>query len=230
MVACWDMIGCRLAGSLLIHPATPYSSCHGGSLPLRVFSAASSVVTMATAAWPWVCCCSNDRLDLNSSLHLRRASRHTWLQQLTCFSLLAVKMWKRRFSAVTADRRLLCCLCAATLVHPPEALLDICKCCHGNVGREKSRKKVLITLALMNSRDIQILSDFSSISLKCFWDFIVAGKDISNCLVDILDSGSNVVETWDWMFTAGKKGQAVKLSLTLKNTTVPVKTHKQFTC
>lgn len=32
------------------------------------------------------------------------------------------------------------------------------------------------------------------------------------------------------MFRAGKKGQAVKLSLTLKNTTVPVKTHKQFPC
>lgn len=80
-------------------------------------------------------------------------------------------------------------------MHPPEALLDICKCCHGNVGREKSRKKVLIKLTLMNSRDIQILSNFSSIRLKYFLDFIMAGKDISKCVVDILDSGLNVVET-----------------------------------
>lgn len=132
----------------LIHPATPYSSCHGGSLPPRVFSAASSVVTMATAAWPWVCCCSYDRLDLNSSLHLRRASMHTWLQQLTRFSLLAVKtLWvsvktsilRRHGWPETVALPLL------SPAHRPEALSGISKCCHENVGREKSWKSLCDT-------------------------------------------------------------------------------------
>lgn len=75
--------------SLPIHPATPYSSCHGDSLPPRAFSAASSVVTMATTAWPWACCfCRCCRsyysLDLDSSLHPRQAHM-TWVTDLLLF-------------------------------------------------------------------------------------------------------------------------------------------------
>lgn len=47
----WLRLSVFLCGnSLPIHLATPYSSCCGDSLPPRAFSAASSVVTMATAA------------------------------------------------------------------------------------------------------------------------------------------------------------------------------------
>lgn len=78
----WLQLSVSLCGnSLPIHPATPYSSCRGGSLPPRAFSAASSVVTMATAAWPWVCCCSYYGLDLNSSPHPRQAHM-TWATDL----------------------------------------------------------------------------------------------------------------------------------------------------
>lgn len=80
--------------SLPIHPATPYSSRRGDSLPPRAFAAASRVVAMATAAWPWwcCCCCVYYKLDLNSAPHHRmQAGRQMWLGQLTCFSLSAVK-------------------------------------------------------------------------------------------------------------------------------------------
>lgn len=99
----WLQLSISLCGnSLPIHPATPYSSCHGDSLPPRAFSATSSVVTMATAAWPWVCCCC--RLDLNSSAHPRRAGTHdlgNWLASHCCQSRRFGCPWKRQYAAVT---------------------------------------------------------------------------------------------------------------------------------
>lgn len=84
-----------------VRPATPCSSRRGDSLPPRAFSAASCVVAMATAAWPWVgvcahacmpacvcvcvcCCCSYNTLDLNSSPHPRHSGQAhtTWAADL----------------------------------------------------------------------------------------------------------------------------------------------------
>lgn len=99
-VARLAVIGCSFpvsppcGNSLPIRPATPYSSCRGDSLPPRAFSAASSVVTMATAAWPWQCCYYY-RLDLDSSQHPRQAHKwHTWGKWPASCRLLAVKkLW-----------------------------------------------------------------------------------------------------------------------------------------
>lgn len=99
----WLQLSVSLCGnSLPIHPATPYSSCRGDSLPPRAFSAASSVVTMATAAWPWVCCCSYDKLDLNSSPHPRRAGAHdlgNWPASGCWLSRSFVCQWRRQGSS-----------------------------------------------------------------------------------------------------------------------------------
>lgn len=57
-----------------IHPATPYFSCPADSLPTRALAAASSVVTMATVAWPWLGFCCYYRLDLNFLLQMTWAT------------------------------------------------------------------------------------------------------------------------------------------------------------
>lgn len=99
----WLQLLVSLCGnSLPIHPATPYSSCRGDSLPPRAFSAASSLVTMATAAWPWVWCCSYDKLDLNSSPHPGRAGTHdsgNWPASGCWWSRSFGCQWKRQGSS-----------------------------------------------------------------------------------------------------------------------------------
>lgn len=129
----------------LIHPATPYSSCHGGSLPPRVFSAASSVVTMATAAWPWVLL-----LQLRQAWPEFRAAseagcKRTRLQQLTRFSLLAAKtlwVWVKTSMLLRHGWAESAALLLLSPARRPGALSAICKCCHENVGREKSWKSL----------------------------------------------------------------------------------------
>lgn len=151
----------------LIHPATPYSSCHGGSLPPRVFSAASSVVTMATAAWPRVCCCSYDRLDLNSSLHLRWASMHTWLQQLTRFSLLAVKtLWLSVKTSIL--RRHGWPEAVALPLFSPAHLFQAFVSAVMKISAEKRVEKVPIILAFTNSSAIRYSLILTPLAWKYF--------------------------------------------------------------